>query len=1084
MKFTLKFNLLVLCISLNVIVISATDPYQDPNLPIDERVADLISRMTLTEKIAQLGNNSPAISRLGIGSYNYWSEALHGVARSGLATSFPQAIALSSTWNPELIHDVASAISDEARVKNNTDGKGLTYWSPTVNMARDPRWGRAEENYGEDPYLAAQIAISFIKGMQGNDPKYLKTVATAKHFACNNVELNRYGISSDVDERSLREYYLPVFEAAVEEGGVYSIMSAYNAVNDVPCPANRTLLMNILRDEWNFSGYVVSDCDAIQNVWNPHYYVGSAGQATAISLINGNDLNCGSTVPNNALSAINAGLITEEDIDLALKRIFKARFLLGEFDPPALVPYTSIPDSMLDCQANRELALRAAREAIVLLKNENSILPLQKENIDTIAIIGPNANTVQLGGYSGSPSVLVTPVQGIADKLGVDISPGIIEAEDFSSQYGIQVEACSEGGSNVGYIENGDYMVYDNLNFGAGKSELDVRIASATDGGTLNVSIDSLNGTSLGSLTVPSTGDWQNWITINASIPLTSGIHNLYLKFSGASGYLYNINWFRFYNEEDEDPLGGSGRICYAKGCNIIGTIEQAELDKAIEFAEKADVAIVVCGTDLSVTDEGRDRTSLSLPGEQEQLIQSVYDANPNTVVVLVNAASLAVNWTQENVPAILTAWYDGQAQGTAIADVLFGDYDPGGKLTTTWYKSTTDLPEMSDYDIKNNRTYMYFLGPPLYPFGYGLSYTDFAYSNLVVSAGTLNPGDSISVSVDVENTGTVAGDEVVQLYVHAQSKLIRPKKELKGFKRITLQPAETKTVNFWLKHEDLRYYDETTRTFIVESEAVNIYVGSSSEDIRLQDQIFTTESTVAGTYRNDPFSAYQAEYLEGKSSGVTFRAITQGNLCVNLSGNNSYILVKNFDFSTRAKQLNASLASTDESSSIQVVTDQVGGHVAGTITIEPTMDLEIFTIQSCELDGIEGIKDIYLVLKGSSTANCRIDWFNFQEIVSAVDDSWISEDIGYRCDIFPNPVSSNFFVRYHLPEQSAVSIELFSIEGARIKTHKYNSTPGWHKIELNCTDEKLKSGMYIVKFGTDNYTESILIAVIDDIYN
>jgi beta-glucosidase len=1053
-------------------------PFQDPDLPADDRVADLVSRMTLEEKIAQLGNQSPAVSRLGIGSYNYWNEALHGVARSGLATSFPQAIALSATWDPDLMLEVATAISDEARVKNNTEGKGLTYWSPTINMARDPRWGRAEENYGEDPFLVSRMAVSFIRGMQGNDPRYLKTVATAKHFACNNVETNRTGISSDVDDRSLREYYLPAFEASVREAGVFSLMSAYNAVNGVPSPANRTLLIHILREEWDFDGYVVSDCDAIRNVWDPHGYVDSNREAAAVSLLNGTDLNCGGTVQSQAVNAVNEGLITEEDVDRILKRVLKARFLLGEFDPPASVSYTSVPDSMLDCQAHRELALRAAREAIVLLKNENGLLPLKKVLIDTIAVLGPNADAVQLGGYSSSPSVSVSPLQGIAAALGIDLSEGVIEAENFSGQNGIQTEACAEGGSNIGYIESGDNATYGSVDFGEGKSKMDVRVASNTQGGLLEVLLDGPEGTALGQISISNTGGWQSWTTLTLDIPVITGIHSVYLEFTGGSGYLYNINWFRFYNEGDEDPLGGSGRILYTKGCNITGSIDQAELDKAIAYAARADVAVVVCGTDLSVADEGTDRSSLGLPGEQEQLIKEVYAANPNTVVVLVQGSSLAVNWAQDSVPAMLTAWYGGQAQGTAIADVLFGDYNPAGRLSATWYAGTADLPSMHDYNIRNNRTYMYYEGTPLYPFGYGLSYTDFTYENLAAGSGSLGAGDSVSVSVDVTNTGDMAGDEVVQLYVHARSELKRPVKELKGFSRVHLQPGETKTVTFYLKHESLKYYDEATRTFRVENGTVDLYIGSSSADIRLQGEITVSEGMIEDTYRRDPFTILQAEHLEGKTLGVGFKVLSPGNLYMDLSGNNSYILFRNLDFSTAATHFHARLASQDEGSTLEIVLDSLDGPAAGTLSIQPTTDPESYETQSCEITGVEGIRDIYIILKGSSTAHCKLDWISFLDEIVGIFHGPEEAGNRYQLDVYPNPAGNAFSVRYSVPGQTTVTIGIYSVLGTMIRSFEYQAEPGSHRFEINCRDKHLESGLYVVRMEADSYTQSRRIMI------
>ncbi|MGA2408716.1 MAG: glycoside hydrolase family 3 C-terminal domain-containing protein [Bacteroidales bacterium] len=1058
---------------------AAQEIYKNPLFPVNERVIDLISRMTPEEKISQLGNNVPAIPRLGISYYNYWSEALHGVAFSGLATSFPQVIALSSTWNPELIYQIATAISDEARVKNNTFNKGLTYWSPTINMARDPRWGRTEESYGEDPYLTSRMAVNFVRGMQGNDPRYLKTVSTVKHFACNNIENNRYGISSDVDERSLREYYLPAFKWCVTKGRVFSVMSAYNAINGVPCPANRTLLTNILRNEWGFTGYVVSDCDAVSNVWNSHHYVQNASDATAISIKNGTDLNCGTTYPDNAESAITKGLMLEQDIDTALKRIFTARFLLGEFDPASLVPYKSIPASQLDCQANRDLALRAAREAIVLLKNQDTILPLKKDANQTIAIIGPNANVVQLGGYSGSPSVSVSPLTGIASKLGVDISNGTIEAESYTFQKGIQTESCSEGGSNVGYIESGDYTEYDSVNFGSGKSKFDIRVASNTNGGNLVLVLDSITGTTVGVYPVSGTGGWQNWITLSNDISSISGVHNVYLKFIGYEGYLFNINWFRFYNEDDTDPLAGGGRISFATGCSVNGDIDQAEFDTAVSFAKKSDIAIVICGTDMATASEGLDRTTLNLPGVQEKLIKAVYHANPKTIVVLVNGFPLAINWLQDSIPAIISAWYDGQAQGTAIADVLFGDFNPKGKLTSTWYKSISDLPLMNDYDIKNNRTYMYFNGTPLYPFGYGLSYTNFEYSNLHLSSSSLSQGDSLQVTADIKNTGKIAGDEVVQFYVHIISQTnLRPLKELKGFETVHLQSGETKSVSFYLRHDALSYYNVKYRTFDVENGKVEILIGASSADIRLTGQIDVSEGTVATTYRQDPFNKIEAEYFENKFKSININVCPTGGQCVESLENNSYIMFKNLDFSSVAKQFSANYSSINSDTQIQVTLDSLNGKVAGTLTAESSGSLDAYKIKSCVLDDVSGVRDIYLVFKTHTKNDLKLNWFSFQKTVGEIADSeTIEKELSLK--IFPNPVYSSINIKYELPKESDIRIEFYTVAGILARTiHLGKRGIGLHQDQIEMSNYNLRAGLYIIRFFTRDFSKSTMIEI------
>ncbi|MBN1182170.1 MAG: glycoside hydrolase family 3 C-terminal domain-containing protein [Bacteroidales bacterium] len=1082
MKDIIKFSIIALCLIIGGF--GARGQYQDTSLTIDSRVEDLIFKMTLPEKISQLGNSSSSISRLSVSSYNYWNEGIHGVARSGLATSFPVSIALSSTWDPELIYRVATAISDEARVKNNTEGKGLTYWCPTINMARDPRWGRAEENYGEDVYLASQIAVNFIKGMQGDDPKYLKTIATAKHFACNNVETNRHSISSNVDERSLREYYLPTFKACVTEGNVYSIMSAYNALNGVPSPANRTLLTKILRNEWGFNGCVVSDCGAINDVWANHDYVSTAAEATAISIMNGTDLNCGSIYAGNAASAVSSGLLSIADIDTALKRIFKARFLLGEFDPASAVSYKSIPDSLLDCQAHRNLALQAAREAIVLLKNDNAMLPLDLGSIDTIAVIGPHAKAVQLGGYSGTPEVSVSPLQGIAQRFGGEVYDLIIEAEDFSSQDGIRTESCDEGGQDIGYIENGDYAVYNNIDFDTGKVKLDIRVASNSSGGNIEVVLDNSSGQSLGTFAVPETGGWQNWTTLAVDIPKTTGVHNVYLKFTGGSGYLFNINWFFFYNEGFRDPMIIKGPVLYAQGCDISGSLVQSEFDKAANYAERADVAIVLCGIDLSIADEGNDRSSLDLPGVQEQLVKAVYDVNPNTILVLVTGSALSVNWAQDSLPAILCAWYDGQAQGTAIAEVLFGDYNPGGKLSTTWYKSTTDLPAMSDYDIKNNRTYMYFEDTPLYPFGFGLSYTDFSYDNQTLSSTSLGTDESITISADITNTGDVTGDEVAQLYVHVNSSVKRPVKELKGFRRITLQPDSTKTITFELKHEDLQYYDEATRTFKVESGNVDIYIGSSSEDIRLDSQIVVTGSTISSTYRQDPYNPFEAEYFENKSGTVSIKSCLQNKLCANLSGNNSYVSYKNLDFNTEAKQFYANLSSISTSSHIDIIVDSLDGATIGSLSISPTTDNETFEIQSCLVDEITGVRDIFLVLKGEISSACKINWFSFQDtVITNIGQFKTPEkNTGYQCNLFPNPVSSQLTFTYNLPEISHVFFEIYSLEGVLLRSFQQQKQhEGTHQFIIDTNAEKLNSGIYSVRFKANSFNKTMLFSVMNN---
>ncbi|MCX6332751.1 MAG: glycoside hydrolase family 3 C-terminal domain-containing protein [Bacteroidia bacterium] len=657
-------------------------PFQNPALTVDERVNDLVGRMTIEEKISQMMNGAPAIDRLGIPAYNWWNECLHGVARAGLATVFPQAIGLGATWDEDLIFRVSTAISDEARAKHHEfvrNGsrriyQGLTFWSPNVNIFRDPRWGRGQETYGEDPFLTGKLAVQFVKGLQGDDPKYFKTIATLKHFAVHSgPEPERHSFDAVTDERDFRDTYLPQFEMGIKEGKAYSVMCAYNRYNGETCCGSSSLLTGILRTEWGFEGYVVSDCGAIDDIYRGHKVVATSAEASALGVISGTDLECGSAY-RNLKESLNKGLIKETDIDVALKRLFTARFRLGMFDPPDMVEYSKIPYSVLDSEPNKALARETALKSVVLLKNENSTLPLKK-NIGTVAVIGPNADQtfVLLGNYNGTPSDPFTPLRGIKEKLN--------------------------GQSEVLYAQG------------------------------------------------------SNWV---AGMP----------------------------NQKPEEELKS----------------------EALEAAKKANVIIMCMGITPRLEGEqlrlsidgfnGGDRTRLDLPDVQQQLIKEIKALGKPVILVLLNGSAIAVNWENENIPAIIETWYGGQAAGQALADVIFGDYNPGGRLPVTFYKSVNDLPDFSDYRMEN-RTYRYFKGEPLYSFGYGLSYTTFSYSKMKV-AKKINSGDTLTVRVKVQNMGKMAGDEVAQLYVSDNSASVPvPIRALKGFKRIHLNPGESKTLTF-----------------------------------------------------------------------------------------------------------------------------------------------------------------------------------------------------------------------------------------------------------------------------------------------
>ena len=846
-------------------VYAQTYPYQDESLSPYGRAADLVSRLTLDEKIDQVGHKTAAVSRLGLQSYNYWNEAIHGVARSGLATSFPVSKALSSTWDLQLVYDVATAISDECRIYNNDKNKGLIYWCPTINMSRDPRWGRDEENYGEDPFLTGKIAVEYIKGMQGNDPKHYKTIATAKHFAANNYEKGRHSTSSDMDDRNLREYYLPAFEMAVKEGNVRSIMSAYNAVNGVPCGANKTLLIDILRNEWGFDGFVTSDCGAVDDVFqsNRHHYVNTGAEASAISMKNGEDLNCGDTFQKYCKEAINQGLMTEADLDKALTRVLAARFSVGEFDNKSNVSWTSIPSSRLDCQAHRDLALKAAREAIVLLKNDNNFLPLDRNK--SVAVIGPMGNTSILGGYSGSPIDLSTPFEGICGKLGYNVDDGTVQFEDTKEQSvpsgskRLTHEANGSAG-NLGYIFNNDWVAFDNVNLGAGRSRITVYHAAKNQNATIaRFYLDTLDSTPVAEVTCPVTGNWSTYVetTVDVDPAVCHGVHKVYVKFEGGTNgdkYCANMDWFRFYDPNLSNPIEEDGPVYFYKGCDVQGS-DATNIARALEIAQKADIVVFVGGTNLDISDESNDRTSLDLPGDQQKLLESIYAVNPNVVLVLETCSSMTIPWAQEHCPAIVEAWYDGQAQGQAIADVLYGDFNPCGKLTSTWYRSLADLPAgMLEYDIrKAGYTYMYHTKTPLYPFGHGLSYTTFEYSDFNLSGTRLNKDCEMTATVTVTNTGDRAGAEVVQLYATCKSAIDRPQLQLIGFARVELEAGESKVVSMTFKHEQLAYFNTAKQTFDVEEGNVDIHFAASSADIRHTTGITTEGATVKLTQNSDP---------------------------------------------------------------------------------------------------------------------------------------------------------------------------------------------------------------------------------------
>lgn len=811
-----------------------------------QRAATLVAKLTLAEKISQFGSSVPAVPRVGLPAFKYYGgEALHGFGKSGPVTSFPLPLALGCSWNRSLVQQIFTAVSDEIWAWHKKTGDSLAMFSPpTVNMGtRDPRWGRIGENYSEDPYLVGQMAIYTIHGMQGHDPRYLKTIACAKHYIANETEADRHETSATVDARSFWEYYSRGFEACVREGQVFTVMSSYNAVNGIPTTASPFLLTELLRDQWGFRGYVVSDCGAIADISRGHGFVPTNREAAALAVNAGCDIECGNVLQRYLNEAVQNMLISESALDQSLIRSFTGRFLLGEFDPPEQNPYSQTPVSCLDSPAHRQLAREAARQSVVLFKNDKNILPLDKSSLTTIAVIGPMAGLCQLGNYSGGPQFIVSPLKAINEYFGITTGPTYYKNACDFTQFGgdPELEGSHEGGENLGHIRDGAWAACPHVLF-TGATEFHARVASASTGGTIEVHLDSLTGPLVAKLRVSNTGGGQTWVIVSAPLTSASGEHTVFLRFAGGTGDLFKITSFSL---TPAAPVGGeasgTAKVVYAKGCGVVGDKDPAQFDEAVKAARESDVALVFAGVNEQVDHESHDRSYIHLSGAQHELVQAVYAANPRTILVVSSNAPVAINWEQENLPAIVGGLFLGEQQGHALVDVLFGDYNPGGKLSTTWYRQIEDLPDFHDYNIRLGRTYMYFRGKPLYPFGHGLSYTTFQYKNLRLSGKTLQRGSKITVSFDVTNSGSRDGDEIAQLYARCPGAVVeRPLMQLVNFERVHLKAGETKTVSLALAHDHqaLRYWDESNAQFVAEPGPLELMIGASSTDIRLRGKV------------------------------------------------------------------------------------------------------------------------------------------------------------------------------------------------------------------------------------------------------
>ena len=860
--------ILILFISTKSFAQQNAYPFQNPSLSFEERVNDLVSRLTLEEKVAQMLNAAPAIPRLGVPAYDWWNEVLHGVARTPYpVTSYPQAIAMAATFDTNSLKLMANYSASEGRAifnKSNQQQRtgqryvGLTYWTPNINIFRDPRWGRGQETYGEDPFLTAMLGKAFVNGLQGDDPKYLKAAACAKHFAVHSgPEPSRHVFNVSPSKYDLWNTYLPAFKELVTDAHVAGVMCAYNAFDGQPCCGSDELMTDILRNQWKFSGYVTSDCGAIDDFFRTHKTHLNALMASTDAVLHGTDVECGNQAYKSLVQAVKENKISEKQIDISVKRLFMIRFRLGMFDPQSMVRYAQTSDAELESPQHKAHALKMAQQSIVLLRNENNTLPLKK-TIKKIAVVGPNAdNPISiLGNYNGSPSGVVTALQGIKDKVGNNVqvvyekgvnftSDTLLAYSDVSNQYSFQ----GQRGFSAEYFNNrelkGEPIVKrmeTNVDHSWQEGELVVDTLKAYNF-SARYSTDYTPDNN-GDITFELDADDGYRFLVDGKEVVNAWTRNRW----GARTFQLHTEANKTYHLVLEYYQGeGKGSVRLRTG-----HFEKNDFAALANRIKDADAIVFVGGISPQLEGEemrvnypgfdGGDRTSILLPAVQTELLKSLKATGKPVVFVLMTGSAVAIPWEAQNVPAIINAWYGGQAAGTAIADVLFGDYNPAGRLPVTFYKSDSDLPAFTDYSMKN-RTYRYFKGDPLYGFGYGLSYTNFKYSNLKLPTSS-SKGKPVSVNATVKNTGNRDGEEVVQLYVSSQDKSVNaPLKALKGFQRIFLKAGESKTVQFNLSPESLSIVDDNghAKEF---SGRVTVAVGGGQPDTKNK----TTSNIVKGT--------------------------------------------------------------------------------------------------------------------------------------------------------------------------------------------------------------------------------------------
>jgi beta-glucosidase len=876
---------------------AAAMPFRNPGLPIPQRVDDLVSRLTLDEKVSQVIDRAAAIPRLDIPAYNWWNEGLHGIARSGFATMFPQAIGNAATWDAPLVHGIGEVVSIEARAKyidalrhdNHDRYYGLTIWSPNINIFRDPRWGRGQETYGEDPYLTATLGTSFVEGVQGDDPHYFRAIATPKHFAVHSgPESTRHEADVDPSDHDLWDTYLPAFRATIAEGKAGSTMCAYNSLDHEPACANKMLLQQILRGDWGFQGYVTSDCDAIDDFSQPkgHHFATNHQTGSVDGIETGTDTDCGTSYL--ALGdAIRNHLMPEADLDIAVKRLFTARMKLGMFDPPERVPYSSISFTEVNSPGHEALALRASREAMVLLKNDGHFLPLKAGAGQTIAVIGPlAASRIALeGNYNAIPLHPILPVDGIVSEFG---AAHVLYAEGAPYTMGGAVPVPrtllrtaadpAVEGLTAEYFASAGFDGAPEMTRVDKEIDFDWSSANPVPSLSADTTATSFAVRWTGAIAAPvaETDNFQVRLPfcypcggklrfaiyldgkpLQPEAPAGQGQQKL-----PPSGR--NFGGLQRFSIPFADTNPHAIKIEYVQGGKIAGGgisfewLPRHELlqDQAVATAKKADVVVAFVGLnsqlegeEMSVNIEGfsgGDRTSLVLPGVQQELLEALAKTGKPIVVVLLNGSALAVNWAAQNAKAILEAWYPGQSGGQAIAETLSGKNNPAGRLPVTFYTGVDQLPPFDDYSMAN-RTYRYFKGKPLFAFGDGLSYSTFAFSSVKLSSGSLHAGDTLTVEADVRNTGDQPGDEVAELYLKPPHTDVSPKLALAGFERLHLDAGETRHVVFQLDPRGLSEVDAKGIRAVVPGQ-YRVFVGGSQPDGDHGPDVRSTEFKVVGT--------------------------------------------------------------------------------------------------------------------------------------------------------------------------------------------------------------------------------------------